>query len=113
MCRRFRAAGRRANHVRKFSTTFARLPKGGLKRSKTKRGTILRATQKSGLSTCNHIVMPKLPVVSGADAARSYQKDGWVFARRKSSHMVFTKSGVPVNLSIPDHRELKAGLLRG
>jgi predicted RNA binding protein YcfA (HicA-like mRNA interferase family) len=57
--------------------------------------------------------MPKLPVVSGRQARRAFEKDGWVFDRQRSSHMVLVKAGVPVNLTVPDHRELDRGLLRG
>ena len=38
---------------------------------------------------------------------------GWRFSRQRGSHMVLVKDGVPFNLSIPDHRELDRGLLRG
>lgn len=57
--------------------------------------------------------MPPLPVISGRDARRAFEKAGWVFNRQRASHMVLTKSGIPVNLSIPDHKELDRGLLRG
>jgi predicted RNA binding protein YcfA (HicA-like mRNA interferase family) len=33
--------------------------------------------------------------------------------RQRGSHMILTKLGIAVNLSIPDHRELDRGLLRG
>ena len=57
--------------------------------------------------------MPQLPVVSGRQARRAFEKVGWVFNRQRASHMILTKPGVPVNLSVPDHRELDRGLLRG
>jgi predicted RNA binding protein YcfA (HicA-like mRNA interferase family) len=57
--------------------------------------------------------MPKLPVISGRDARRGFEKLGWVFERQRGSHMILTKPGVAVNLSVPDHRELDRGLLRG
>lgn len=57
--------------------------------------------------------MPQLPVVSGRGARRAFEKAGWVFNRQRSSHMILVKPGVPVNLSVPDHRELDRGLLRG
>jgi predicted RNA binding protein YcfA (HicA-like mRNA interferase family) len=53
--------------------------------------------------------MAKLPVVSG----RVFERAGWIFHRQRGSHMILTKSGVFANLSIPDHRELDRGLLRG
>ena len=57
--------------------------------------------------------MPQLPVVSGREARRAFEKAGWTFNRQRSSHMILVKVGVAVNLSVPDHRELDRGLLRG
>jgi len=57
--------------------------------------------------------MPQLPVISGREARRAFEKIGWVFSRQKGSHMILGKSGVPMNLSIPDHRPLDRGTLRG
>jgi predicted RNA binding protein YcfA (HicA-like mRNA interferase family) len=57
--------------------------------------------------------MPRLPVISGRDARRAFEEAGWRFDRQRGSHMVLVKQGFPVNLSIPDHRELDRGLLRG
>lgn len=57
--------------------------------------------------------MPKLPVISGKKALRVFEKDGWIYKRKHGSHMIMVKSGVRVTLSIPDHRELDRGLLRG
>jgi len=57
--------------------------------------------------------MPQLPVVSGRDARRVFERGGWSFNRQRGSHMVLTKTGVNANLSVPDHRELDRGLLRG
>jgi predicted RNA binding protein YcfA (HicA-like mRNA interferase family) len=57
--------------------------------------------------------VPQLPVVSGRDALRAFERDGWRFDRQKGSHMILVKTGHRANLSIPDHRELDRGLLRG
>ena len=57
--------------------------------------------------------MPQLPVLSGRDARRIFEKAGWTFDRQRGSHMILVKSGLPVNLSSPDHREIDRGLLRG
>lgn len=54
-----------------------------------------------------------LPVISGRDARRAFERLGWTFDRQRGSHMVLTKPGVPVNLSVPDHREFDRGLLSG
>ncbi|MFY9233189.1 MAG: type II toxin-antitoxin system HicA family toxin [Fimbriimonadaceae bacterium] len=57
--------------------------------------------------------MPKLPVVSGREARRAFEKAGWVFSRQRGSHMILEKPGSPGMLSVPDHREVDTGLLRG
>lgn len=57
--------------------------------------------------------MPKLPVVSGREARRAFEKAGWVFNRQRGSHMILIKAGASTNLSVPDHHELDRGLLRG
>ena len=56
---------------------------------------------------------PRLPVISGRDAVRAFERDKWQLVRQAGSHMIMTKPGVSVVLSIPDHRELKRGTLRG
>lgn len=56
--------------------------------------------------------MPRLPVISGREAAKAFQRSGWTLARWRGSHMIFIKEGEEATLSIPDHRELDRGLLR-
>jgi predicted RNA binding protein YcfA (HicA-like mRNA interferase family) len=56
--------------------------------------------------------MPQLPIISGRAARRVFERSGWKFARQRGSHMVLVKAAAPVNLSVPDHRELDRGLLR-
>ncbi len=53
-----------------------------------------------------------LPVVSGSQARRAFEKAGWAFVRQKGSHMILSKAGVDGNLSVPDHAELDRGTLR-
>jgi predicted RNA binding protein YcfA (HicA-like mRNA interferase family) len=55
--------------------------------------------------------MGRLPVVSGKEAARAFEKAGFVFRRRVGSHMIYKAAGRGT-LSVPDHKELDAGLLR-
>lgn len=57
--------------------------------------------------------MPPLPVLSGAEVIRIFEKFGWQVVRRKGSHVVMTKHGQIVTLSIPDHKEVARGTLRG
>ena len=57
--------------------------------------------------------MPPLPRVSGRDAARAFATVGYEIVRQRGSHMRLRdeRSARPP-LTIPDHKELKAGLLR-
>lgn len=57
--------------------------------------------------------MPKLPIISGIEAIKAFSKAGWIPHRQVGSHVVLRKEGSKVTLSIPKHRELKPGLLRG
>ena len=55
-----------------------------------------------------------LPIISGREAMSAFEKVGFrlVPGRGKGSHMVMAKMDFPAILTIPDHRELKRGLLR-
>jgi predicted RNA binding protein YcfA (HicA-like mRNA interferase family) len=56
--------------------------------------------------------MPKLPVMSGAEAIRAFERAGWHQNRQRGSHVVLLKKGSLVSLSILLHRELSPGTLR-
>jgi predicted RNA binding protein YcfA (HicA-like mRNA interferase family) len=56
--------------------------------------------------------MPSLPVISGGDAVRAFQRVGWRIDRQRGSHVVLLKPGSIVSLSVPQHRELAPGTLR-
>lgn len=56
--------------------------------------------------------MPRLPVISGRDAVRAFERAGWKVSRREGSHIILTKAGMTITLSIPDHREIRRGTLR-
>jgi len=55
-----------------------------------------------------------LPVISGRDAVRAFEKIGFVLqqGRGKGSHMVMARERWAGILTIPDHRELRRGTLR-
>ena len=57
------------------------------------------------------LYIPKLPVVSGAEAVRTLERLGFAVVRQRGSHVVLRRdvSGCVV----PNHRELKAGTLAG
>ncbi len=56
--------------------------------------------------------MPKLPVISGADAVKAFCRVGWRVDRQRGSHVVLLKHGQTASLSVPQHRELAPGTLR-
>ncbi|MDG4576094.1 MAG: type II toxin-antitoxin system HicA family toxin [Defluviicoccus sp.] len=55
--------------------------------------------------------MPKLPVVSGAEAVRALERLGFIVARQRGSHIVMRRGSS--GCVVPDHRELKKGTLTG
>ena len=57
--------------------------------------------------------MSRLPILSGRDAVRAFESLGWDFVRQSGSHMILVREGENVTLSIPDHREVAKGTLRG
>jgi predicted RNA binding protein YcfA (HicA-like mRNA interferase family) len=56
--------------------------------------------------------MPRPPVLSGAEAVRAFERDGWRWDRQNGSHVILLKPGHIASLSIPQHRELAPGTLR-
>jgi predicted RNA binding protein YcfA (HicA-like mRNA interferase family) len=49
---------------------------------------------------------------SGKEAVKAFQKAGWEVIGQVGSHVMMSKPGVRVNLSIPQHKELSVGTLR-
>ena len=62
-------------------------------------------------SRCRRL-MAALPVLSGRDAAFTFQTLGGEVARQRGSHIIPVKAGHPATLSVPDHRESARGTLR-
>ncbi len=56
--------------------------------------------------------MPKLPVISGSEAVKAFQRAGWRVDRQRGSHVVLLKAGHIASLSVPQHKELAPGTLR-
>lgn len=55
----------------------------------------------------------KLPVVSGPDCIKALKKIGYIAVRQRGSHIrLKDKSGKLPPLTVPDHNELRPGLLR-
>ncbi|MFH0774645.1 MAG: type II toxin-antitoxin system HicA family toxin [bacterium] len=54
-----------------------------------------------------------LPVISGGEAIKVFEKAGWYIERRaRSRHIIMKKEGRKIALSIPEHNVLDRGLLR-
>jgi predicted RNA binding protein YcfA (HicA-like mRNA interferase family) len=56
--------------------------------------------------------MSKLPVVSGAEAVRAFERRGWRVDRQRGSHIIMLNRGQNASLSVPQHSELAPGTLR-
>lgn len=55
--------------------------------------------------------MPKLPIVSGAEAIRALEQLGFAVVRQRGSHVTLRKGAS--GCIVPNHRELKIGTLGG
>jgi len=55
--------------------------------------------------------MPNLPVVSGAEAIRAWERLGFAVARQRGSHIILRRGAS--GCVVPNHRELKVGTLGG
>jgi predicted RNA binding protein YcfA (HicA-like mRNA interferase family) len=55
--------------------------------------------------------MPKLPVISGAEAVRALERLGFVVVRQRGSHLILRRDST--GCVVPNHRELKSGTLAG
>lgn len=57
--------------------------------------------------------MTRLPVVSGRDAVKAFQRAGYSVDRQKGSHIQLRQNTAPHRrLTVPDHGVLARGLLR-
>jgi predicted RNA binding protein YcfA (HicA-like mRNA interferase family) len=56
--------------------------------------------------------MASLPALRGQEVVRIFQSLGWNVARQRGSHIIMTKQGANVTLSIPNHKEVAKGTLR-
>jgi predicted RNA binding protein YcfA (HicA-like mRNA interferase family) len=57
--------------------------------------------------------MGTLANISGREASKAFEKAGWHKVGQVGSHLIMKKTGSKANLSIPQHKELGPGLLRG
>ena len=57
--------------------------------------------------------MSRLPVVSGREVVRAFEKLGYRVDRQRGSHIQLRQDEAPFRrLTVPDHREIGRGLLR-
>jgi len=56
--------------------------------------------------------MASLPVISGSETVKVFERFGWTVARQNSSHIIMTKEGQIASLSVPNHKEVARGTLR-
>jgi predicted RNA binding protein YcfA (HicA-like mRNA interferase family) len=55
----------------------------------------------------------KLPVISGAEAVKAFERLGYEFDQQHGSHIIMRHARPPHRrLSIPNHKELAKGTLR-
>lgn len=50
--------------------------------------------------------MPPVPLLRPCEVVRAFERMGWDVARQRGSHIILTKRGSAVTLSIPDHNEV-------
>ncbi len=57
--------------------------------------------------------MSKLPVVSGKEALKAFQKIGYQLDHQTGSHLILRGTHLPFRrLTVPNHKELAKGTLR-
>jgi predicted RNA binding protein YcfA (HicA-like mRNA interferase family) len=54
-----------------------------------------------------------VPLLRPRDVVHAFERHGWQIARRqRGSHIIMTKPGAQLTLSIPDHAQVARGTLR-
>ena len=53
-----------------------------------------------------------LPILSGKEIIKIFESLGWEVSRQRGSHIIMTKQGEIITLSVPNHREVARGTLR-
>ena len=56
--------------------------------------------------------MAVVPLLRPREAVRAFESMGWLVARQRGSHIILTKPGSVVTLSVPNHSEVARGTLR-
>ena len=59
------------------------------------------------------VLVAKLPIISGSDAARAFGRAGYEVDHQTGSHLILRRREPPHRrLSVPNHREIAKGTLR-
>ncbi len=53
-----------------------------------------------------------LPILSGKEIVKVFELIGWEVSRQRGSHIIMTKQGEIITLSVLNHREVARGTLR-
>lgn len=56
--------------------------------------------------------MARLPVISADKCIKALEKIGFEVERQKGSHIHLKRKNPPGRLTVPNHKEIKRGLLR-
>jgi predicted RNA binding protein YcfA (HicA-like mRNA interferase family) len=56
--------------------------------------------------------MAQVPLLSGREVVRVFEKFGWQVARQRGSHIILVKERARATLSVPDHKEVARGTMR-
>lgn len=54
-----------------------------------------------------------IPLLRPKEVIKAFEHFGWTVARQRGSHIIMVKTGHIASLSIPNHREIARGTLRG
>ena len=57
--------------------------------------------------------MPTIPLLKPSQVVKAFENLGWEVVRQKGSHIIMTREGHIATLSIPKHKEVARGTLRG
>jgi predicted RNA binding protein YcfA (HicA-like mRNA interferase family) len=55
--------------------------------------------------------MAQVPLLSGREVVRAFEKLGWQVAR-EGNHIILVREGARASLSVPNHKQIARGTLR-
>jgi predicted RNA binding protein YcfA (HicA-like mRNA interferase family) len=57
--------------------------------------------------------MPPVPLLKPSQVVKAFEHLGWEVVRQKGSHIIMTREGHIATLSVPKHKDVARGTLRG